>query len=206
MAKVASRSAYRHVLADMVYERDQARRHHYRPAPVNQAVARQAAAVGGAAPAPALHRQPPNRPHRRPQSGHLYPLGFGAAPPLPQRKPETRVANLLCGVGTDPSDSRLSPYDRTWYQGPLDTTKNSTYNWTLARPAVGLRAGDARGLMRPAREEAHMDAAAAAPPTWRSAPAAPAAPTPAALQAAARGARRAAPARPRSSELLVEDL
>jgi len=127
---------------------------HRHRAPPNRANQNAAFRIGGSAPA---HRKAPGlRPELIAQrTNPSYPLGKGAGPPIPERKPEPRVAALLCNVqrASSADGNSLGVYDRTWYQTNQDPTKPSTYTWHIARPSVGLPVGDTRGLMRPLEQE-----------------------------------------------------
>ena len=111
------------------------------PAAVNEAMKR----GGGHGP----HRAAPGLSPRRPSSGPAV---------VHHRKPEPRVANLLCGASlnrTDDDASRLSPYAAYpkpphwnhpgYYQWRQDTVRPTVYTWTHCRPWVGGNHGDTRG-------------------------------------------------------------
>ena len=107
--------------------------------------------------APVL-RSAPSRTNR------MYPIGTGAAPPLSARLPERRITSLLCGAGA-PGAHRLTPFDCTWYQREYELARPSTEHWLIGRPAVGLEAGDSRGLTSPRANELPAPAWLATPPT-----------------------------------------
>lgn len=62
----------------------------------------------------ALDGRPRVQPHRSAPSA--------PRPPLPERQPQERIANLLCGAQKSPADT-LRPADRTWFQRPLDQAR-----------------------------------------------------------------------------------
>ena len=158
---------YASLFHDMAYHQS---RRHIRPRTAPPAAAMHAAMDGGSA---VRHRAPPDLSRRRPppRPNRSYPIGQ-AHPPLPQRKPEARIAHLLCGAG-DTGNARLSPYDCTWFQDRQDMRRPTTANWMLGRPSVGLVAGDVRGVARPASHEPPpaMQRATGPQPNWRPAPA-----------------------------------
>ena len=183
-------SEYAPILHQLAFEhhlqRDHAHARHllrngHRQAPTRSAH-REAAYLGGSFPssghrrAPSLGQQrPQHRPQHRPQprTSYTHPLGIGAGPPLQERKPEPRVAALLCGAANEPATHRLSPFDCTWYQNQQEVTRQTSYTWLHARQSVGLPAGDVRGLAKPLPHEAERRAE---PPSWRAAPPARSAP------------------------------
>ena len=150
--------AYQHIHQQQL-EHARVRERLLRRAPPSREMHRQISTAGGAGP---QHRAAPDLRYKAAErTSTYYPIGKHAARPTRERTPEARVASLLCGAG-EHGNARIGPFDVTSTQRVQDISKPSTYTWSIARPAIGLKPGDTRGLMRAREDEV--------PHRWRNAP------------------------------------